>query len=261
MHSKMISSVITTTILALAHAQTTTFPITGTLGNATIPEDNPVGPIYVATLPDTEFFNPDDPRGNIKGSVSATANPDGIGVQFQIQFSNLPTSGGPFLYHIHAHPVPSDGNCTGTLGHLDPFIRGETPACNSSLPQTCQVGDLSGKYGKITADPFQASYVDDFTSTLPGLGSFFGNRSITLHFGNTTRITCANFTLLDGVVGGSDSDDGEGTTNSTRDGSNGTATSTGGPLQYTGLGAAERRSMGVQGCLMVAVGLALVFAL
>lgn len=96
MQSKMISSVLVTALLSIAQAQTTTFPITGTLGNATIPENNPVGPIYVATLPDMEFFNPDDPRGNIKGSVSATANPDGIGVQFQVQFSNLPTSGGPF---------------------------------------------------------------------------------------------------------------------------------------------------------------------
>ncbi|KAA8570188.1 hypothetical protein MFRU_005g03090 [Monilinia fructicola] len=256
MYSNIISSVLLATILGFSHAQTTTEPITGTLGNATIPEDNPVGPIYVAELPDTEFFNPDDPRGNIKGSVSAKANPDGIGVQFQIQFSNLPTSGGPFIYHLHSTPVPTDGNCTGTLGHLDPFLRGEMPACNESLPQTCQVGDLSGKHGKITSDPFQASYVDEFASTLPGLGSFFGNRSLVIHFGNKTRITCANFTLLDGVIGGEDGDD---KTNSTRAGANGTATSTGGPLQYTGSGVAGKLS--VQGSLLAALGAALVFAL
>lgn len=29
------------------------------------------------------------------------------------------------VYHLHAAPVPADGNCTGTLGHVDPFIRGE----------------------------------------------------------------------------------------------------------------------------------------
>jgi len=247
----MILAVFTTTLLGLAHAQSTGYPVTGTLGNATIPENNPIGTIYVATLPDTEFFNPDDPRGNIKGSVSATANPDGIGVQFQIQFSNLPTSGGPFLYHLHSAPVPADGNCTGTLGHLDPFIRGETPSCNSSLPQTCQVGDLSGKYGKITSDPFQASYVDEFASTLPGLGSFFGNRSLTLHFGNTTRITCANFTLLEGIVGGSSA-------NTTQAGT-ANATSTGGPLKYTGIGGAGR--LGVAGSVVVAVGAAVILGL
>ena len=83
-------------LLTCATAQTTTNPVTGTLGNATVVEDNPPGPIYVATLPEKEFFNPNDPRGNIKGSVSATANPNGIGVSFQVTFSNLPTSGGPF---------------------------------------------------------------------------------------------------------------------------------------------------------------------
>lgn len=82
---------------------------------------------------------------------------------------------------------------------MDPFLRGEQPACNASLPATCQVGDLSGKYGKIDSDPFTASYTDLFASTLPGLGSFFGNRSLTLHFANTTRITCASFIGVPGT--------------------------------------------------------------
>jgi len=79
----------------------------------------------------------------------------------------------------------------------------QTPPCDPELPQTCQVGDLSGKYGKITSDPFYAAYPDDFASTLEGIGSFFGNRSLTIHFGNKTRITCANFTLAGSFVGGS----------------------------------------------------------
>jgi len=221
MFSTTIYSVFIAVLFTCVEAQTTTEPITGTLGNASIVENNPPGLIYTATLPTKEFFNPDDPRGNIKGSVSATANPNGIGVSFSVSFSNFPTSGGPFLYHIHAAPVPEDGNCTGTLGHLDPFIRGETPPCDPTLPQTCQVGDLSGKNGKINSDPFTASYHDNFASTVEGLGSFFGNRSITVHFANKTRITCANFALVGTTVGGSN-----GTTPN--------ATSTGGPTQFTG---------------------------
>lgn len=42
-------------------------------------------------------------------------------------------------------------------------------------------------------------------------------------------------------------------------GANGTATSTGGPAQFTGLGVAE--NVGVQGVLMMAAGAALAFAL
>ena len=92
--------------------------------------------------------------------------------------------------------MSADGNCTKTLAHLDPFIRGEDPACNASLPQTCQVGDLSGKYGKVTSDPFVATYHDLFASTQAGIGSFFGNRSFVFHFANKTRISCANFKLI-----------------------------------------------------------------
>ncbi|PQE27049.1 superoxide dismutase protein [Rutstroemia sp. NJR-2017a WRK4] len=239
MHSTAILTVFATTLLSLVNGQTTTDPVTGTLGNASVVENNPPKVVYVATLPTTEFFNPKDPRGNVKGSVTAQANANGIGITIDVKFSNLPTSGGPFLYHLHDQPVPADGNCTSTLGHLDPFIRGETPACNSSLPQTCQVGDLSGKHGKITSDPFTATYADDFASTTPGLGSFFGNRSIVVHFGNKTRITCANFMLA-------------AATNATQM----NATATGTPVQYTGLGGAG--SVGVERGMMVLVVMGLV---
>lgn len=87
------------------------------LGDASIVRNNPVGPIYVANLPTIEFFNPADPRGNIKGSVSATAAASGQGVDFTVNFSNLPASGGPFLYHIHVAPVNSSGSCASTLAH------------------------------------------------------------------------------------------------------------------------------------------------
>ena len=89
-------SLLLATLLSCVIAQSNSVPVTGTLGNASIVENNPPGVIYTATLPTTQFFDPKDPRGNVKGSVSATASPDGIGVQFQVTFSNLPTSGGPF---------------------------------------------------------------------------------------------------------------------------------------------------------------------
>jgi len=209
--------------IAAVRAQSQTVPVTGLLGNASIVSDNPIGPTYIAKLPVVEYFNPINPLGNIKGSVVATAAAGGTGVSFKVSFSNLPTSGGPFLYHIHAFPVNSSGNCLSTLAHLDPFIRGETPPCDPTLPQTCQVGDLSGKYGKITSDPFTASYTDPYASLVEGLGSFFGNRSINIHFANTTRITCASFALV------SNSSSANSTT-----GSNTTVTTTATPSGYTG---------------------------
>ncbi|KAJ0100650.1 superoxide dismutase, partial [Diaporthe amygdali] len=113
--------------------------------------------------------------------------PDGIGVIFKVQFSELPNMGGPF----------KDGNCTATLAHLDPFKRGEMIPCDPSAPQTCQVGDLSGKHGHITSESFDATYTDNYAALEEGIGSYFGNRSFVLHFENKTRITCANFERVD----------------------------------------------------------------
>ncbi|KAL2178845.1 superoxide dismutase [Thermothelomyces heterothallicus CBS 202.75] len=174
---------------------------TGELGDAAEVTNNPVGVVYKATLPDSAFFKPAYPDGgNIQGEITAEANSDGKGVKFTVRLSNLPKTGGPFPYHLHVAPVPEDGNCTETLAHLDPYIRGEDTPCNADAPATCQVGDLSGKHGKIPANKttFETSYVDLYASTVEGIGAFFGNRSIVFHFPNKTRITCANFERVGG---------------------------------------------------------------
>ncbi|KAF4455400.1 hypothetical protein F53441_2189 [Fusarium austroafricanum] len=158
--------------------------------------DNPPGVGYKATLPKERFFKDAAIDGNVKGFIHAQANDDGHGVKFKVEFSNLPKEGGPFTYHIHVDPVPKGGNCTATLAHLDPFARGEEPPCDPKDPASCQVGDLSGKFGKITSDPFKAEYTDAYASTKEGIGAFFGNRSFVLHYANKTRLTCANFVAL-----------------------------------------------------------------
>ncbi|UKZ80958.1 hypothetical protein TrVFT333_008723 [Trichoderma virens FT-333] len=163
--------------------------------DAPVVTGNPSSVEYKATLPKKPFFADAALAGNVKGYVSAVAAPGGKGVRFSVQFENFPKSGGPFMYHIHEEPA-TNGNCTSTLAHLDPYHRGETPACDSSKPETCQVGDLSGKYGKITSDPFVAEYFDLYTSLQPGSPAFFGNRSIVVHYANKTRLTCANFAKL-----------------------------------------------------------------
>jgi hypothetical protein len=129
-------------------------------------------------------------------------------------------------YHIHVMPINSTGSCASALAHLDPYIRGEQPPCDSTKPQTCQVGDLSGKHGKITSDPFSTTYIDYYTSLVPGTGAFFGNRSFVVHFGNTTRITCASFSLVPGTAS-----------------SNATATTTANPVTFTGSAAGIAASL------------------
>ncbi|KAI1493746.1 superoxide dismutase [Biscogniauxia mediterranea] len=190
-----LSNIISLSVIGAgsALAQNTT---TGQLGDATVTTGNPIGKSVKATLPDEPFFQTGSLNGNVKGYISAKSGANGVGVDYEVSFSNLPTEGGPFTYHLHVNPVPEDGNCTSTLAHLDPFIRGEEPPCDPTSPQTCQVGDQSGKYGKITSDPFTAQYHDDYTSLTEGVGSYFANRSFVIHFANKTRISCANFAIL-----------------------------------------------------------------
>lgn len=184
----MKTSILATSLLStIALAQ-----VTGQLGDAEVTH-NPVGVSYTAVLPDR-------PNTKIRGEITGTSNANGTGVFWHVDFYGFPDpSLGPFLYHIHDQPIPASGNCTAALAHLDPYIRGEQPPCDPTKPQTCQVGDLSGKYGNITADSngeFETSYLDLFTSTIQGPASFFGNRSIVVHTANTTRLTCANFELV-----------------------------------------------------------------
>jgi hypothetical protein len=192
---------------------------TGALGDAIVVNDNPVGPVYRADLLCKETTD-------LRGSITATAADNGVGVTFKVDFFGFPDEQkfGPFsqytrpqqhhspltrfqpVYHIHDQPVPADGNCTKTLAHLDPFIRGEEPPCDPTNPATCQVGDLSGKHGNITnvggGKHFVAEYVDLYASTKPGIGAFFGNRSIVVHTNNKTRINCANFNLASCAASG-----------------------------------------------------------
>jgi len=147
----------------------------------------------------------------ITGSITITSSPNQPGVSVSVNFTGFPDEPtyGPFVYHIHALPVPANGNCSATLGHLDPTDRGEYYPCNLAAPATCQVGDLAGKHGNITASSFLAQYVDPFLSTDPVSPAFFGDKSVVVHTANTTRITCANFKLM-----GSASGSGNGTASS-----------------------------------------------
>lgn len=156
---------------------------------APVVSGNPKGASYVATLPEQEKYT-------VRGSVAAVSAEDGNGVKFTVSISGLPAEGGPFMYHLHEKPVPSDGNCTGTGAHLDPYKRGEQPICDASKPETCQTGDLSGKHGNMTAQEWSQEYLDLYSATRPDVNSYFGNLSLVVHLSNKTRIACANFTQL-----------------------------------------------------------------
>ncbi|KAL8819284.1 MAG: hypothetical protein Q9223_002250 [Gallowayella weberi] len=144
--------------------------VTGKLGNAEIVTNNRPGVTYTAFLPNSS-------TSNIRGFIAGTSNANGTGVNFALQISGLPDA---------------------SLGPFYPYIRGEVPPCDPVHPETCQTGDLAGKHGNITSNPFSTAFLDLYLSTHQGPASFFGNRSIVIHTSNTTRLTCANFTLTSG---------------------------------------------------------------
>ena len=53
---------------------------------------------------------------------------------------------------------------------------------------------------------FSCRYLDKYSGLTPGTGAFFGNRSIVIHLDDKTRVSCANFKLVDAGAEAVDSD-------------------------------------------------------
>lgn len=151
-----------------------------TAGSAPEVSDLPTGVTYQATF-----------EKKIDGYVNFTSNSDGQ-VVVGVDISGLPDYGGPFLYHVHAHTVPTNGNCSGTLGHFNPYNGSDTSTTWSGK----EVGDLSGRHGTINGTSISTLYVDPYLSLNTDSKLFFGNLSVVVHFHNTTRIACANITQV-----------------------------------------------------------------
>lgn len=180
------------------HATLATVSLFASLALATtapVISDNPAGSSYMAQF-----------SGEVNGEIVFTTHPGGKGVDVAVSLNGFANEPGPFVYHIHQSAVPADGNCTGTGAHLDPENFGEQPPCDASKPDTCQIGDLAGKHGKIpgqnsTSNPsesFSAQYTDTYISTLPGTPEFIGGRAVVIHKGDfaKTRMVCANITSV-----------------------------------------------------------------
>jgi Cu/Zn superoxide dismutase len=104
-------------------------------------------------------------------------------------------------YHVHVSPInstfPAADSCSAASvgGHFNP--KGVTGTCNPAQPETCEYGDLSGKFGELTGLP--SVVAKEYTSaTLPlsGADSIVG-RSIVIHRDDATgsRWVCANIVM------------------------------------------------------------------
>ncbi|WLF77484.1 Cell surface superoxide dismutase [Cu-Zn] 4 [Lodderomyces elongisporus] len=130
------------------------------------------------------------PKGTseISGTIKFSPASNGS-VLVSVDVSGLPSSGGPFPYHIHEALVPENGNCTATGGHFNPF----NGSASATEPAAKEVGDLAGRHGNITTtSDFKTEYVDNYLSLNPDSEAYFGNLSVVIHSSNNSRLTCAN---------------------------------------------------------------------
>ncbi|QDS74771.1 hypothetical protein FKW77_001589 [Venturia effusa] len=186
----MRSSAVLLLCAAVANAQVKMCPLPP--ANASVPaavpapkvSNDPCGAMYIAELK----------TGSATGSVELS--PEETGIEIKVKLT-LPAVGMPFMWHIHAKPVPADGNCTGTAAHFDPYAISAGCMCDKSKRQFCQLGDESGKWGNITAGgAFAATYKDEFLSLKTGDKAFVGDKSIVIHSFDNKRIACANITEM-----------------------------------------------------------------
>ncbi|KAJ3043092.1 hypothetical protein HK097_001816 [Rhizophlyctis rosea] len=115
--------------------------------------------------------------------------------------NHLPETGGPFQFHIHQNPV-TNNNCSATGGHLNPYgavIAQSKPGNLSSY----EIGDLSGKWGNLTAHKPDASAGNTTdphmisNGTLANVDPSFSvenviGLSVVVHNSTGARIGCAN---------------------------------------------------------------------
>lgn len=151
-------------------------------GEAPITSDLIKGDSYVAN------FDSPNALGQIRFDTL-----DNSSISVHVDVSGLPDAGGPFMYHVHQLPVPADGNCLGTLEHLNPY-NGSVSATEWALKEA---GDLSGKHGAVSGNSINTTYVEPYLSSNPSDPAFFGNLSIVFHLADKTRIACANITKVE----------------------------------------------------------------
>lgn len=95
-------------------------------------------------------------------------------------------------WHVHENPKPANGDCAGTGGHWNPRAVNATnnpayaPKCATS-PADCEVGDLWGRMGALTAT---LKKTDKFVK-VTGPESIIG-KSLVIHKTDGTRWACCD---------------------------------------------------------------------
>ncbi|KAJ2368134.1 hypothetical protein H4S01_001763 [Coemansia sp. RSA 2610] len=132
-------------------------------------------------------------NANITAMIRFVQAIDGDGLELAVSASGL-DKGAEYPYHIHVNNVPSNGNCTATGGHLNPYEIASSVKCDpSDASKTCELGDLAGVFGNMVGDD-NGMYVGTFNATQLTFGGkdTVLDHSIVIHNSKGDRIACAN---------------------------------------------------------------------
>ncbi|KAI7667207.1 hypothetical protein KC318_g6031 [Hortaea werneckii] len=202
---------------------------------ASVVSDNPEGKVYSAVFPQPTSTSVVTIGSAPNGSADVTVNLNGL------------PQPGPLSYSIHDNPVASNGSCDDVGDIFNPYHASTTAPCNDDRPETCMVGDLSGKHGNATAPGFTQSYNDNFLSLVPNTPAFFGNRSLVISWPNGTIVSCTNFTLAGSNGGSSGSGGGQTGSGQSDSGQSGSGQSGSGSSGSGSSGSAPSSSIGGSG--------------
>ena len=140
-------------------------------------------------------FNMDGVKGTITFNQLSPANQTVITVSLS-GLDQYPSE--TFPWHIHNYPFTTQEHnpCSAASvgGHLDPFMASSRPDYSTSCSSNrslCEVGDLSGKFGRLNAKTLVNETYKDENLPLYGVHSIVG-RSVVIHHNDGTRWVCAN---------------------------------------------------------------------
>ncbi|CAH1783697.1 unnamed protein product [Owenia fusiformis] len=134
-------------------------------------------------------------------------------VYVELMYGNGETPSVDHKWHVHVDPIKADfmsdtGRCASCQGHYNPYsvdLSATYSSCSSSNQLRCEVGDLSGKHGKIGignsgSGLWYHNFYTDIDLPLNGPQSIVG-RSVTIHAKDSgaSRLACANIHLENAV--------------------------------------------------------------
>ncbi len=146
-------------------------------------------------------------QGGVRGYVQFYQPTRGAPTEINVNLEGLNQFSGTYPWHAHEYPVRDallkDFPCSDLEvgGHYDPTNQFNNPEeynvnCNVNNATSCEVGDFSGKLGRLRNDQQQQFFVDPLLN-LYGPQSVIG-RALVIHYPGSpnNRFICANIEPL-----------------------------------------------------------------